>query len=72
MDAVELLTIGDLTQKYRVSSESLRNWEKQGLLPPAKRTPGGHRRYSSEHVAAIEKLLGINQAAPQGGDVTHG
>ena len=61
METAELLTIGDLTRKFGVSSESLRNWEKQNLLPPAKRTPGGHRRYSSEHVAAIEKLLGANQ-----------
>ncbi len=67
MESAQLLTIGDLTRRFRVSSESLRNWERQGKIPEARRTPGNHRRYSTEHVAAIEKFLG----ATQGGDVTH-
>lgn len=49
--------IGELAEKFGVSTESLRNWEKQKLIPAAQRTPGGHRRYAQEHVRAITKLM---------------
>ena len=49
--------IGALAERYGVSAESLRVWERQGLIPPARRTPGGHRRYGREHVEALDKML---------------
>ena len=54
----EVLRIGPLAALYGVSAESLRVWERQGLIPQAVRTPGGHRRYGPEHVRALETLLG--------------
>lgn len=52
-----ILRIGWLADRFGVSPESLRVWERQGLIPPAHRTPGGHRRYGREHVAALGRLL---------------
>ena len=53
----DIMTIGDLVQRYGVAPQSLRNWETQGLIPPARRTPGGHRRYGYEHVVALDQVL---------------
>lgn len=50
-------SIGVLTRRFNVSAESLRNWERAGLIPPAYRTPGGHRRYGQAHIDAVHKLL---------------
>ncbi len=50
-------SIGVLTRRFNVSAESLRNWERAGLIPPAHRTPGGHRRYRQDHIDAVHKLL---------------
>lgn len=50
-------SIGVLTRRFNVSAESLRNWERAGLIPPAHRTPGGHRRYGTDHIDAVHKLL---------------
>lgn len=52
------LTVGILAAAWGVAPESLRNWERAGLIPDAKRTPGGHRRYGQAHVAALTDLLG--------------
>lgn len=54
---LNILRIGPLADRFGVSPESLRVWERQGLIPPAHRTPGGHRRYGREHVVALAKLL---------------
>lgn len=53
----QILRIGPLADRFGVSPETLRVWERQGLIPHARRTPGGHRRYGGEHVLALEKLL---------------
>jgi hypothetical protein len=52
------LTVGRLAAAWGVAPESLRNWERAGLIPPSRRTPGGHRRYRADHVAALTALLG--------------
>lgn len=43
---------------FGVSTESLRHWERQNKIPAAIRTMGGHRRYTSEHVAKIAEVMG--------------
>lgn len=60
----DYLTIGDLAQRYGVSAESLRVWERQGLIPRAHRTPGGHRRYTRAHVRALEQLFHRSTPVP--------
>jgi DNA-binding transcriptional MerR regulator len=51
-------TIGQLAKLVKCSASSLRNWEKEGKIPQAKRTLGGHRRYTDTHVEAIASVMG--------------
>jgi putative resolvase len=51
-----LLRLGEIKQKYKVSHNSLIEWENRGLLTSHK-TPGGHRRFLQSDV---EKLLSID------------
>lgn len=53
----DILTIGQVAERYGVCAESLRVWERQGLIPRADRTPGGHRRYGPHHLAALDRLM---------------
>lgn len=59
MDSVP---IGELARRTGLSADSLRHYERRGLLPPAQRTAGGARRFSplsERHVRAIQGALGI-------------
>lgn len=49
---MELLTISQAAKILGVHPNSLRNWEKQGLIKPA-RLPGGRRRYSLEELKRV-------------------
>jgi excisionase family DNA binding protein len=49
------LSIGEAAKTLGVSIETLRRWDKIGLLP-AERTPAGHRRYLSTDVATFNPL----------------
>ena len=57
----DTFSIGVLVERYGASAESFRNWERLGLIPPARRTPGGHRRYGMEHIEAADRLFRIEQ-----------
>ncbi|BCV22236.1 IS607 family transposase [Moorella sp. Hama-1] len=54
---MELLTISKAAKKLGVHPNSLRNWEKQGLIKPV-RLPGGQRRYSMDE---LNRLLSSGQ-----------
>jgi DNA-binding transcriptional MerR regulator len=60
----KLLTIKECKEIYGLSRGSLLNYEKQGLITPA-RTPGGVRRYRVED---IERLLGPRIYGKRGGN----
>lgn len=47
------LSIGETATALGVSTSSLRNWENNGRLVAAYRTPGGHRRYSFAQIKAL-------------------
>lgn len=51
-----LLRISDIENKYKLTHNSLKEWEKKGFLKSYK-TPGGHRRYLESD---IQHLLEIN------------
>ncbi len=42
------MTIAQVSQKYGLSPDTLRYYEKIGLIPPVTRTAGGIRAYSKE------------------------
>lgn len=50
-----LLTVDQVAMQLGVSSQTVRNWEKQGKLVPAHRTEGGHRRYSQSQITELQK-----------------
>ncbi|MDA8335123.1 MAG: IS607 family transposase [Peptococcaceae bacterium] len=49
---MELLTIAQAAKKLGVHANSLRNYEKRGLIKPA-RLPSGQRRYSADELARL-------------------
>ena len=62
-----MLRIGELAQLMGVASQTLRNYEQQGLLKPTARSEAGHRLYGQEEVAQLQfinraSLAGITKA----------
>lgn len=61
-------TIGDVSSLVGVSAQTLRNWERKGLVTPS-RSKGGHRMYAEEDVqrlfrtAVFRRHHGWNPAA---------
>lgn len=43
----------DIARSAGVSTSTVRLYEDEGLLPPAQRTVGGHRRYGQHHLDAM-------------------
>lgn len=58
-----LMTSGELARAASVNVETLRFYERQGLLPEPQRTGSGHRRYGE---AALERLRLIKRAQSLG------
>ncbi|BCZ19376.1 hypothetical protein NHP190012_10180 [Helicobacter sp. NHP19-012] len=52
-----LLSIGQASKVLGVSIQTLRNWEKRGLLKPDNYTKGGERRYKLESLENINKNI---------------
>ena len=50
---------GDVARVTGVSTDTLRHYERTGLLPPVQRTPAGYRCYSA---AAVDRVLLIQRA----------
>jgi DNA-binding transcriptional MerR regulator len=57
------LRIGDLAAACGVTRDTLRFYERQGLLPRPRRTPGGFREYDG---ASVERVRFVKQAQAQG------
>src|SRR5262245_55816408 len=51
----KLLTIGQVARLLDVSASSLRNWERLGLISPA-RTAGRYRLYSADEVRRLKRI----------------
>ncbi len=49
-----LLTRGKLARLTHLNPETIRFYERQGILPPAARAPNGYRSYSASAVDRIE------------------
>lgn len=47
------LGIGELSRRCGVNIETIRYYEKIGLLPPPPRTEGGHRLYQDDHLKQL-------------------
>ncbi len=62
-DAPTRLTIGELAQRAQLGAETLRYYERLGLLTPAQRTGSGYRLYGAD---ALERLDFIRRAQALG------
>ncbi|MEV7602301.1 MerR family transcriptional regulator [Kitasatospora sp. NPDC089797] len=49
----------DLAREHGISTQAVRNYEQEGFLPPAERTPSGYRIYTESHAAALRAFLAL-------------
>ncbi|RZS41022.1 DNA-binding transcriptional MerR regulator [Herbihabitans rhizosphaerae] len=52
----------DLAREHGVSTQAVRNYERDGFIPPAERTPSGYRIYTDLHAAALRAYLALVSA----------
>ena len=50
---VNLVTIGVLSKRTLCNIETIRYYERVGLLPPPPRSPGGNRLYGGDHLKRL-------------------
>lgn len=56
MNGDAMLQIGQLADRVGLSLRTVRYYEETGLLEPARRTDGGFRLYTDEHVTRLELI----------------
>ena len=56
------MTIAEVSEKYGISTDTLRYYEKEGLLPPVKRTAGGIRDYGESDCGWVEFIKCMRSA----------
>ena len=56
------MTIKEVCEKYNISQDTLRYYEKAGMIPPVPRTEGGIRNYGEEELGWIEMALCMRNA----------
>ncbi|GAA2741916.1 TioE family transcriptional regulator [Kitasatospora cinereorecta] len=49
----------DLAREHGISTQAVRNYERDGFLPPADRTASGYRIYTERHAAALRAYLAL-------------
>ena len=57
-----IMTIKEVAEKYNISQDTLRYYEKVKMIPPVHRTPGGIRDYSEEDLGWLEFALCMRNA----------
>jgi DNA-binding transcriptional MerR regulator len=55
------LHISDIARRTGVSSDAVRFYEKEGLLPPAPRSPSGYREYDGSTAERIRFIKGAQE-----------
>lgn len=49
----------DLAREHGLSTQAVRNYERDGFIPTAERTTSGYRRYTELHAAALRAYLAL-------------
>ncbi|TDP96284.1 TioE family transcriptional regulator [Labedaea rhizosphaerae] len=49
----------DLAREHGISTQAVRNYERDGFLPPAARSASGYRTYTDVHAAALRAFLAL-------------
>ena len=52
--------IGEVAERFGVSTRTLRYYEEVGLIVPSGKSPGGSRRYSDADITRIERVITDN------------
>ncbi len=61
-EGTKLLRIGEIAKLLGLSSQTLLNYEQQGLLKPTARSEAQHRLYGAEEVARLQFIKRANLA----------
>ena len=56
------MRVGEVAERAGVNVETLRYYERRGLLPTPDRTPSRHRRYDEETVRFLGAIKEIGRA----------
>ena len=48
------MKIGEVSKRYNISEDTLRYYERVGVLPPVARDAGGRRNYSAQDLYWVE------------------
>jgi DNA-binding transcriptional MerR regulator len=56
-----MLTIGDIAKSSGLTVRTLHHWDAFGLLVPAERSAAGYRRYGSDEVARLYRILALRR-----------
>ena len=56
------MTIKEVSEKYNISADTLRYYERVGMIPPVTRTPGGIRNHSDEDIGWVLLAKCMRQA----------
>ncbi|MEH1166788.1 MerR family DNA-binding transcriptional regulator [Micromonospora sp. CPCC 205539] len=49
----------DLARRHGLSTQAVRNYESDGVLPPAERSANGYRRFTEVHAKALDAYLAL-------------
>ncbi len=60
------MRIKEASAKLEISPDWLRELERQGRIPPAKRDLNGHRRYSEDEIKQLQEVLYGKSDSPKG------
>jgi DNA-binding transcriptional MerR regulator len=55
------LRVGELAQAVEVAPDTIRYYERAGLLPPPQRTPGGYRAYDASAIDRVKFIQGAQR-----------
>ncbi len=61
----DLLTIGQVAEIFSIHPDTLRNWEKEGILVPLRAGKRGDRKYRPQDIEAIVDRMGSKLTLPQ-------
>lgn len=63
------MTIKEVSERYGISQDTLRYYEKAGLIPEVNRTAGGIRDYSENDLGWVELVLCMRNAGLSTGSI---
>ena len=55
----QIVRPSDLAREHGLSTQAVRNYERDGFIPPAERTRSGYRVYTEVHAAALRAYLAL-------------